>query len=110
MGTAKADLGRGPADLRTGQSGSDDDQDVQFDDLSLPPGPLSSSSSTIIGMKPGGKQPERLRRPARARPAADQGPSDSDVRLMPADSHPMPERLRRDPGQRRPVVDRAWTP
>jgi hypothetical protein len=49
-----------------GGPGSDDDQDVQFDDLSLPPGPLTAgSSSTIIGMNPK-KQP-----------------SDSDVRLMP---------------------------
>jgi len=48
-------------------SGDDDDQDVQFDDRSLPPGPLSNSSSTIIGMKPSGSK----------------GASDSDVRLVP---------------------------
>jgi hypothetical protein len=66
MGAHKADLGGRTSDLSVGESGSDDDQDVQFDDLSLPPGPLSNSSSTIIGMKPGGR-----------------GASDSDVRLVP---------------------------
>src|SRR4051812_14920172 len=54
IGTAKADLAGQTGDLISGSgsgsgSGSDDDHDVQFDDLSLPPGPLSNSSSTIIG-------------------------------------------------------------
>ena len=83
LGTAKADLASRTADLTTGQSGSDDDQDVQFDDLSLPPGPLSNSSSTIIGMKSGGKLPTD----SDVRLVPDQpvkGTSDSDVRLMPA--------------------------
>jgi hypothetical protein len=52
-------------DRAGGNPMSDDDVDVQFDDLSLPPGPLTSSSSTIIGMN--------SKKPA----------SDSDVRLMP---------------------------
>jgi hypothetical protein len=69
LGTAQADLGSRTADLAPSKSGSDDELDVQFDDLSLPPGPLSNSSSTIIGMKSGGKQP-----------------SDSDVRLVPENS------------------------
>ena len=43
------------------------DDDVLLDDMSLPPAP-GGSSSTIIGMKPTGKQP-----------------SDSDVRLVPDD-------------------------
>lgn len=42
------------------------DDDILLDDMSLPPAPESSSSSTIIGMKPAGKKP-----------------SDSDVRLVP---------------------------
>ena len=70
IGTAPADLGNRTVDFSAGQSGSDDDHDLQFDDLSLPPGPLSNSSSTIIGMKSGGKQP-----------------SDSDVRLVPDQPH-----------------------
>jgi hypothetical protein len=67
MGTAKSDLGGRTSDISaSGSAADDDDQDIQFDDLSLPPGPLSNSSSTIIGMKSGGK-----------------GASDSDVRLVP---------------------------
>jgi excisionase family DNA binding protein len=65
LGTGKSDLTARTMDIAGGGSVSDDDQDVQFDDLSLPPGPLSSSSSTIIGMN--------QKKPA----------SDSDVRLMP---------------------------
>jgi hypothetical protein len=62
----KSDLASQTMNLAGGSPVSDDDQDVQFDDLSLPPGPLTSnSSSTIIGMNP--------KKPA----------SDSDVRLMP---------------------------
>jgi hypothetical protein len=85
LGTAKADLGSRTSDMGTSQSGSDDDLDVQFDDLSLPPGPLSSSSSTIIGMKPGGKKPTD----SDVRLVPDQplkGTSDSDVRLMPLET------------------------
>ena len=72
----------GPAKLGP-SSVTDEEQDVQFDDLSLPPGPLSNSSSTIIGMKPAGKLPSD----SDVRLAADtapgyKDPSDSDVRLM----------------------------
>src|SRR4051794_32254240 len=70
IGTAKADLAGQTGD-RPGSGSGSDEHDVQFDDLSLPPGPLSNSSSTIIGMKSGGKLP-----------------SDSDVRLVP-ESSPM---------------------
>ena len=48
-----------------GESHATDD-DILLDDMNLPPAAESSSSSTIIGMKPKGKQP-----------------SDSDVRLVP---------------------------
>ncbi len=84
MGAAKADLG-GKSDSLAA-SGSDDDHDVQFDDLSLPPGPLSSSSSTIIGMKPGGGKKAS---DSDVRLVPDQpgkGRSDSDVRLAPSDA------------------------
>ena len=86
IGTAKSDLASRTADLDPGQSGSDDDHDVQFDDLSLPPGPLSNSSSTIIGMKSGGKSPSD----SDVRLVPEQpmkGASDSDVRLMSSGSH-----------------------
>ena len=71
LGTAKPDMAGKTGEHIGDRSGSSDELDVQFDDLSLPPGPLSNSSSTIIGMKSGGKLP-----------------SDSDVRLVP-DSSPM---------------------
>ncbi len=62
----------------------DDEHDVQFDDLSLPPGPISNSSSTIIGMKPGGKQPSDS--DVRLMPEQPmKGTSDSDVRIRPAE-------------------------
>ena len=67
IGTDQADFGpRTGTNLATGAHDDDDEDDVQFDDLTLPAGPLSNSSSTIIGMKPAGKVP-----------------SDSDVRLIP---------------------------
>jgi hypothetical protein len=62
LGVANPDLGPPSAQV----SASSSEADVQFDDLSLPPPPLTSSSSTIIGMESSGKLP-----------------SDSDVRLVP---------------------------
>ncbi len=83
LGAAKSDLGGKTGDLKSGSgTGSSDEHDVQFDDLSLPPGPLSNSSSTIIGMKSGGKRPGD----SDVRLVPDHPPkgrSDSDVRLMP---------------------------
>ncbi len=88
LGTAKADLASKTTDLAASGSGSDE-HDVQFDDLSLPAGPLSSSSSTIIGMKQGGKQPSDSDvRLVPERPLKDA--SDSDVRMMPAGAHNLP--------------------
>ena len=82
-------LGAGKSDLSSGSATGSDEHDVQFDDLSLPAGPLSSSSSTIIGMKPGGKQPSDSDvRLVPERPLKDA--SDSDVRLMPAEPLHMP--------------------
>ena len=72
-----ASHGSDPGDMRS-------DDDILMDDMSLPTGPESSSSSTIIGMKPAGKKPSdsdvRLVPDA---PAA-KGASDSDVRMAAA--------------------------
>src|SRR6476469_7242320 len=64
LGVANPDLGPPSGSLPSSVS----EAAVQFDDMSLPPPPISmsSSSSTIIGMKQSGKLP-----------------SDSDVRLVP---------------------------
>ncbi|WP_435009052.1 helix-turn-helix domain-containing protein [Tundrisphaera lichenicola] len=84
LGIAKPDLGGQTGNIPASTTGSDE-HDVQFDDLSLPPGPLSNSSSTIIGMKPGGKKPSD----SDVRLVPDTAPlkdaSDSDVRLMPSE-------------------------
>src|SRR5262249_32721710 len=62
LGVANPDLGAPSAH----GVGSGTEADVRVDDLTLPPPPLSGSSSTIIGMQQSGKLP-----------------SDSDVRLVP---------------------------
>lgn len=61
LGVAKPDAAPRSSDVKS------TDDDILLDDMSLPPG-AGGSSSTIIGMKPVGKQP-----------------SDSDVRLVPED-------------------------
>jgi len=88
MGAAHADLGQPtgnfPAygdDKGGSGSGSGSDHDILLDDLSLPPGPLSNSSSTIIGMKSGGKQPSDS--DVRLVPDSERSTSDSDVRMVP---------------------------
>ena len=83
LGTDQADLGaRSLPNLLSGSDAGDDEADVQFDDLTLPAGPLSNSSSTIIGMKPAGKVPSDSDvRLVPDNPIKDA--SDSDVRLMP---------------------------
>jgi hypothetical protein len=63
LGTARPDLAPPSLEIK---SGNPSDQDILLSESSVPPDPLSGSSSTIIGMKPAGKQP-----------------SDSDVRLVP---------------------------
>lgn len=67
LGVAKPDLGAETAYFPTSE-GEGSDHDVVIDDLSVPPSPVTGSSSVIIGMHSGGKQP-----------------SDSDVRLVPED-------------------------
>jgi len=68
MGAAQADVGQPTSDFQAfgTHTGSGSEQDILLDDLSLPPNPVSGSSSVIIGMGHGGKLP-----------------SDSDVRLVP---------------------------
>ncbi len=67
LGAAKPDLGTS-TDHGRGKSGADtgSDHDILLDDLSVPPAPVTGSSSVIIGSTPAGKHP-----------------SDSDVRLVP---------------------------
>jgi len=92
IGTAKPDLGPKTGDVPAAKpdSGSgSDEHDVLFDDMTLPPGPLSGSGSTIIGMKSGTKHPGD----SDVRLVADepvQGVSDSDVTLVNDDDASLP--------------------
>ena len=84
IGIDQADLGAQTNANLASSHDDDDEADVQFDDLTLPAGPLSNSSSTIIGMKSKGKEPSD----SDVRLVPDQplkDASDSDVRLMPLD-------------------------
>ncbi len=92
LGVAKADLGAetmqfggtAPAE----EAGSD--HELMIDDLSVPPNPVTGSSSVIIGMSSGGKLPSDS--DVRLVPDNLKGASDSDVRLaspydrLPSDS------------------------
>ncbi len=60
-------------------TGSGSDHDILLDDLSLPPNPVTGSSSVIIGMEHGGKLPSDS--DVRLVPDNPKGASDSDVRL-----------------------------
>ena len=88
LGTDQPDLGARTITNLVADSNADDEADVKFDDLTLPAGPLSNSSSTIIGMKPAGKVPSDSDvRLVPDKPFKDA--SDSDVRLMPFEpAHP----------------------
>jgi hypothetical protein len=92
LGVAKADLG-----AETMQFGSTapaeeagSDHELMIDDLSVPPNPVTGSSSVIIGMSSGGKLPSDS--DVRLVPDNLKGASDSDVRLaspydrLPSDS------------------------
>jgi len=81
LGVASPDLG--PPSMQMPASMSEDD--VQFDDLNLPPPPMTSSSSTIIGMAPSGKQPSDS--DVRLVPDNTKDASDSDVRLARTQDH-----------------------
>lgn len=65
LGVADPDLG--PQTMDLSRSDINSDHDILLDDLSLPPDPMSASSSVIIGMHTGGGKL----------------PGDSDVRLIP---------------------------
>jgi len=79
LGTAKPDLGAETAQFSAGGS----DHDVVIDDLSVPPSPVTGSSSVIIGMQSGGNHPSD----SDVRLVPDEGPgvSDSDIRLASPD-------------------------
>ncbi len=84
IGVANPDLGAPTTEVPKSDSGSD--HEILLDDLSLPPGPLTGSSSVIIGLATTSRMPSdsdvRLI-PDNTAPGVQ--PSDSDVRLASAD-------------------------
>jgi len=85
LGVPKPDLGPetehgGNAESLEGSS----EHDILLDDLSLPPNPISGSSSVIIGVSAPGKHPSDS--DVRLVPDAVKGASDSDVRLATPES------------------------
>ena len=67
LGVAKPDLGAETMHFgKAAEPEGSSEHDILLDDLSLPPNPVTGSSSVIIGVSSSGKQP-----------------SDSDVRLVP---------------------------
>ncbi|MFO0891550.1 MAG: helix-turn-helix domain-containing protein [Isosphaeraceae bacterium] len=93
LGVAKPDLGAETTDLSTHLAPKPDpeassDHDILFDDLSVPPNPVTGSSSVIIGMQSTGKLPSDS--DVRLLPDNVKGSSDSDVRL----ASPDPEQKR----------------
>jgi hypothetical protein len=82
MGAAKPALGDPTSEHSHTQGSSrshSTDQDILLDDLSLPPNPVTGSSSVIIGMENAGKLPSDS--DVRLVPDNPKGASDSDVRL-----------------------------
>ncbi len=77
MGAAHAEVGQPTGEFPASGPGSD--HDILLDDLSLPPNPVTGSSSVIIGMGHGGKLPSDS--DVRLVPDNLKGASDSDVRL-----------------------------
>ncbi|MGZ3356000.1 MAG: helix-turn-helix domain-containing protein [Isosphaeraceae bacterium] len=92
LGVAKPDLANETMDLSASKSSSGErlvgessaEQDILFDDLSVPPSPVTGSSSVIIGMQSSGKLPSDS--DVRLVPNNVKGSSDSDVRLASPDS------------------------
>ena len=76
MNVGNPELGGETMDLGAATSG---DHDILLDDLSLPPNPVSGSSSVIIGMGSMGRLPSES--DVRLVPDLPQQPSDSDVRI-----------------------------
>jgi excisionase family DNA binding protein len=92
LGVAKPELGAETVDLSTmpEEQGEEtiaaeesSDHDILLDDLSLPPSPVTGSSSVIIGMQTTGKLPSDS--DVRLMPDNVKGASDSDVRLASPD-------------------------
>jgi hypothetical protein len=93
LGVSKPDLAPETMDLSSyrshggekpvPESGSSSEHDILFDDLSVPPNPVTGSSSVIIGMQTGGKLPSDS--DVRLVPDNVKGASDSDVRLASPD-------------------------
>lgn len=82
LGAAGGDLGAPTMEVRRpGASGSD--EDILLDDNTLPPNPVTGSSSVIIGMDNAGKLPSDS--DVRLVPDNPKGASDSDVRLATPD-------------------------
>lgn len=80
LGVAKPNSPKDSGVVRGGE-----DEDVLFDDMSLPPSPAASSSSTIIGMRPSsGKMPSDSDVRLVPENSGSKGTSDSDVRLAPS--------------------------
>ncbi len=87
LGVAKPDLGAETMHLgKAGRSASEgsSEHDILLDDLSLPPNPVTGSSSVIIGASTSGKLPTDS--DVRLVPDNVGGSSDSDVRLAPRDA------------------------
>ena len=84
IGAAQPDLGQPTVDFSAqgSSSGSGSDHDILLSDLSLPPNPVTGSSSVIIGMDSMGKLPSDS--DVRLVPDNPKGASDSDVRLASA--------------------------
>ena len=96
LGAAKPDLGDETMDISSfsapaakmssaakPSSDTGSDHDILFDDLSVPPNPVTGSSSVIIGMQTSGKLPSDS--DVRLVPDNVKGASDSDVRLASPD-------------------------
>ncbi len=91
LGVAKPDLAPETMDVSSLKSHSGEkpvpegssEHDILFDDLSVPPNPVTGSSSVIIGMQSSGKLPSDS--DVRLVPDNVKGASDSDVRLASPD-------------------------
>jgi hypothetical protein len=87
LGVARPDLGsetmHGTKPASAAAEGSSE-HDILLDDLSLPPNPVTGSSSVIIGVSTSGKHPSDS--DVRLVPDNVKGASDSDVRLATPDS------------------------
>ena len=91
LGVAKPDLANETMDLSAMKAPAvnqpveeaSSEHDVLFDDLSVPPNPVTGSSSVIIGMQSSGKLPSDS--DVRLVPDNVRGASDSDVRLASPD-------------------------